>query len=317
MRGEVVDHHSVSSRAQASRCAHVGAVIVEYGDSAGASALAATLTHAGIAPVVIVSTGRVHAMEGAPDTRVIHLPENPGYGVAANAGERALPEGTTHFFLCNPDLHVERDQLQALCRQAEALDAGSVSPRLRDAAGAIEWDGGFIDFERVRIVHERMHESRGLDGAPRRVPFWIGACVLIRRDAWRDVGGMPEDLFLYFEDTDLCMRLAERGWHSYLVPSIEVGHARSSAVGMLSALQLYLMTRNGIRFFRRWGGSARSRTLSFVMHPARMARRALGARSGRPRLLGWVLLGAWDARRTSRWHSGKGRAARLVSGSAS
>ena len=50
-------------------------------------------------------------------------------------------------------------------------------------------------------------------------PDWLsGSCVLMRRAALDDVGGLDEGFFLYSEETDLFRRLRDRGWQARFEP---------------------------------------------------------------------------------------------------
>jgi GT2 family glycosyltransferase len=55
---------------------------------------------------------------------------------------------------------------------------------------------------------------------------WVsGACMLVRRAAFDQVGGMDERFFLYWEDADLCRRLEHVGWRTVYFPGATVVHA--------------------------------------------------------------------------------------------
>ncbi len=57
-------------------------------------------------------------------------------------------------------------------------------------------------------------------------PGWYtAACVLLRRRAFDDVGGFDPTFFLYFEDTDLCVRLRKAGWRLGREPGAVAVHA--------------------------------------------------------------------------------------------
>ena len=59
---------------------------------------------------------------------------------------------------------------------------------------------------------------------PREVPALSGACLAIRRDRWRELGGFPPEFFLYHEDVDLSIRLRMRGWKIGIEPAAAVAH---------------------------------------------------------------------------------------------
>ncbi len=76
------------------------------------------------------------------------------------------------------------------------------------------------------------------------IPGWCGACVLLRTDYLRDVGLMDDRFFLYFEDTDLSLRGAKRGWRYRYVPTSVVRHGHGLSSGSASGLSRYCTERN-------------------------------------------------------------------------
>ena len=56
-------------------------------------------------------------------------------------------------------------------------------------------------------------------------------CMLLRREAFADVGGFDEALAIAFNDVDLCIRLRQRGWRIVWTPSAELYHFESTSVG--------------------------------------------------------------------------------------
>jgi GT2 family glycosyltransferase len=68
----------------------------------------------------------------------------------------------------------------------------------------------------------------------REVDWVSGACMLVRRSAFEQVGGMDEQFFLYWEDADLCKRLAGHGWRTVYFPGATVEHA-----GGASSIHVY------------------------------------------------------------------------------
>ncbi len=70
------------------------------------------------------------------------------------------------------------------------------------------------------------------------------AAALYRRDAWKDVGGLEERFFCYFEDTDLSFRLRLRGHRCLYVPDAVVHHVGSAIAGIESDFTIYHSFRN-------------------------------------------------------------------------
>jgi GT2 family glycosyltransferase len=57
-----------------------------------------------------------------------------------------------------------------------------------------------------------------------QVESLYGACLLVRRKAFKEVGGFDETFYLYCEETDLIFRMARKGWKAYRVGEASVTH---------------------------------------------------------------------------------------------
>jgi N-acetylglucosaminyl-diphospho-decaprenol L-rhamnosyltransferase len=161
----------------------------------------------------------------ARGARVLRHPHNEGYGRANNAGVRAA--GTTFVLICNPDVAIDPGAVAALLLAAERYpDAGLYAPRLVEPDGRV--------FLQVRSL--LAPASARVLGAPEGdvcVPFLSGACFLIRRDHFLDLGGFDQNIFLFYEDDDLCRRIADGGLALIHVHAAVARHGRgrSSAPG--------------------------------------------------------------------------------------
>jgi GT2 family glycosyltransferase len=84
-----------------------------------------------------------------------------------------------------------------------------------------------------------------------------GSCMLIRREALKEIGLFDKKLFMYWEDSDLSQRAKRAGWQILYVPQAKIWHkvAASSAIG--GALNDYYLIRNRLLFGLRY---ARLRT---------------------------------------------------------
>jgi len=65
---------------------------------------------------------------------------------------------------------------------------------------------------------------------PIEVDSVIGACMVVRREAFEQVGLLDEDYFLFLEETDWCFRMKQAGWKIYHVPQAEVYHLQGQSV---------------------------------------------------------------------------------------
>jgi N-acetylglucosaminyl-diphospho-decaprenol L-rhamnosyltransferase len=84
------------------------------------------------------------------------------------------------------------------------------------------------------VAQRNVVTGAGTDSRESTVVDWIsGACMLVRRTAFDEVGGFDPKYFLYWEDADLCRRLRARGYHVRYVPCAtavhRVGHSSRTA----------------------------------------------------------------------------------------
>jgi GT2 family glycosyltransferase len=88
------------------------------------------------------------------------------------------------------------------------------------------------------------------------VDWVIGAAMVVRRDAFQQIGGFDERFFLYFEETDLCDRLWTHGWFVLTATNAAVVHLQGQSTGSAEfravfreARRTYLLKRLGLT---RW-----------------------------------------------------------------
>jgi len=133
---------------------------------------------------------------------------------------------TEWFAVLNPDIRLQGDVFSRLIAQAGPKDAVLAPALLDPRTGGIAPNRGLLT--PWEILRRRLPGWRPADD-----PAWLpGAFLLIRAQAFREVGGFDERYFLYAEDFDLCARLRLAGWTLRYVPEVQVIHAaqRSSHV---------------------------------------------------------------------------------------
>jgi GT2 family glycosyltransferase len=183
---------------------------------------------------------------------------NAGFGAANNDGtDRA--RGTYVLFL-NQDAFVHRGWLPPLLERLESDAAiGAVGPMLLNTDGSLQCAGAMV-FRTgdTRCYGEGDDPKRTEYHAARDVDYLAGACLLTRRAAFNEIGGFnPAYGLAYFEDAELCLSLAARGYRSVYEPRSRVTHVR----GRPSDALLELAARNRKLFERRWREVLASRPL--------------------------------------------------------
>jgi N-acetylglucosaminyl-diphospho-decaprenol L-rhamnosyltransferase len=221
------------------------AVVVNYESGPALSRCVEDLRAEGVTELVVVDNG---SRDGSvdllrdrfPDVTVVVPGSNLGYGSAANRGVAVTTSPLV--LVCNPDIELRAGALTGLAR-ALRDDPGCalVGPLIRDAGGARYPSarrfpsmvdavghavlGMFVPDNRFTRSYQNDHLGDPAVGTV-GVDWVSGACFLVRRTAFEQVGGFDEAYFMYAEDVDLCWRLGRGGWGVAYVPSAEVSHAQ-------------------------------------------------------------------------------------------
>ncbi|MFN8075526.1 MAG: glycosyltransferase family 2 protein [Kineosporiaceae bacterium] len=186
---------------------------------------------------------------------------NLGYAAGNNVGIRmAMQRRPEYVWLVNPDLRVEPETLEGLLATAHAIkDAGVIGPRIVHGGttpSKIWFDGGIFDRAKdgaTSHLHDGRLEADVPVTGPRDVGYVTGACMLVRADVVRTVGTIPEDYFLYFEETDYCQRVKAAGWRLLADPRARAVHHKRSSGDLPTVAYVYYMRRNKELFARAMG----------------------------------------------------------------
>ena len=165
-----------------------------------------------------------------PQVRLIRNMENRGFAAANNQG-LALAMGR-HLLLLNSDTVLATALPAALSRFLdETPDAGAAGPRLVGADGGPQpftFGGdptlGYLLRRGARALLRRGPLHDWAESTSRAVDWVSGACLMVRREVYEQVGGLDEKLFMYFEDNDWCLRIRKAGWRVHRVPTITLTH---------------------------------------------------------------------------------------------
>jgi N-acetylglucosaminyl-diphospho-decaprenol L-rhamnosyltransferase len=184
----------------------VTAIVVTYDSARVLPACLAALERDGVGVIVVDNASG----DGTPElaerlgARVIRNARNEGFGRAMNIGVRAA--STPFCLLTNPDLVYDAGAVAALLAAAQRWpDAGLLAPRI------IEPDGRFF-YQATSLLAPYLTNPGGKLSPPEGdccAPFLSGASLLAPRDLLLSLGGFDENLFLFYEDDDLCRRVAD------------------------------------------------------------------------------------------------------------
>jgi GT2 family glycosyltransferase len=237
---------------------------VAYRSQAALEALAADLASQSLRPVLwlVIDNApesaplQAAALEGALELRleVLRAEEGEGFGAGCNRGFDHLEElgWSGWVWLLNPDTALpEGNELERLSHALEGQsDRALVGTAVRDSDGRLEASGGWIDpgldFRRRRLGTDSINSLEPL------AVDWLSGCSLVLQPSAHTPPARFDPAFpLYYEDMDLCLRLARFGAPVLWLPSPAVIHQRGAGSHTPSERRLGLSTLSYLLFLKR------------------------------------------------------------------
>jgi GT2 family glycosyltransferase len=164
-----------------------------------------------------------------------------------------------YVLLLNDDTEViSGGWLEAMLEHAQRPEVGAVGARLLYPDGRIQHAGVIVGVGSPWEPGVAMHshhfyssDSPGYAGALMTTTNYsavTAACMLLRKSLFEEIGGLPENLPVQFNDVDLCLRIRERGYYIVYTPYAELYHHESVSRGHFSgdrSENLYMRERWG------------------------------------------------------------------------
>ena len=196
----------------------------------------------------------------------VQSPENVGFGRSNNLGFARVRNDVV--LLLNPDAELKPGAAKNLFSELHRLpDVGVLGARLLNSDGSLQkscvqslpnpWNQA-LDSELLRRVwpKSRLWGSGNAfaSSVSVKVEAISGACMLMRSETFRRIGGFSPEYFMYGEDMDLCARIRHLGLNVYYVPTAEVVHhgggssrrvSTSSSVWMRRSVYHFILTHHG------------------------------------------------------------------------
>jgi N-acetylglucosaminyl-diphospho-decaprenol L-rhamnosyltransferase len=259
----------------------VSAVIVNYNTRRHVLDCIRSLREEGVTDVVVADNGSedgsAEAISNA-DSEVTVVPTggNLGYGGGANRGS-AVARGDL-LLVCNADVRIEPGAVKSLVAALDADDRRAVvGPLIEDIEGSIyasprEFPSvadalghGFIGLVAPGNRFSRRYRMLDSERAQVAEADWVsGACFLVRRRAWENLGGFDESYFMFAEDVDLCWRAWKSGWTVAFEPAARVVHVRGAATDLAPYRMIVAHHRSLLTFAHRTLGGWRRCLLPVV-----------------------------------------------------
>jgi N-acetylglucosaminyl-diphospho-decaprenol L-rhamnosyltransferase len=169
---------------------------------------------------------------------LVAAPRNGGFAYGNNLGIRqAYSSGVpTYVYLLNPDAEVRPGAIASLARFLETHPDVGIAGSSFETLDGSDWP---FAFRFPGLISELLHGME-IGALMRRFDRWLvvrtmsrsaqptdwvsGASVMIRPSVLARIGGMDENYFLYFEETDFCYRAKQAGFSTWYVPDSRVMH---------------------------------------------------------------------------------------------
>lgn len=189
-----------------------------------------------------------------PSVRVIPLNENHGFAKGYNLAIEQI--STPYCILLNDDVRVTEHWIEPMFEYIETHPKiGALQPKLLsdrnpnsfEYAGAA---GGYLDrfgypYCRGRIF-DTIEEDKGQYDKVCKVMWATGACLMIRTELYRKVGGLDNDFFAHMEEIDLCWRVRNLGYDLVCIPDSKVYHYGGASLSMGNPRKTKLNFRNSL-----------------------------------------------------------------------
>jgi hypothetical protein len=194
--------------------------------------------------------------------------ENLGYARGNNLG---MAEANGRYLLIlNPDTEIVGDALATMVGYLdEHARVGALGPGLRYP------DGTFQPSRRrfptlatalceSTLLHQWFPNNRAArryylsdrpNDVPQSVDWLVGAALMIRREAWQQVGPLDEGFFMYFEELDWCQRCQAAGWELHYLPAAQIIHYEGKSSEQVVTARTIRFQRSKIRYFHKYYGA--------------------------------------------------------------
>jgi len=209
----------------------VTAILVAYNsERIIAPAIAALLAESAISKIIVVDNCsqdgiRATLKRDFPKVTLIENLHNTGFGPANNIALAKVE--TDYALLCNPDAVMNAGAVEKL------LDTASLYPEAAILAPALYNERGQLHHSFKRNLFDRENTLTRKIEAEGEIcaDFVSGAVMLFNMPLMRKVGFFDPNIFLYYEDDDICLRVRAAGHSIIYVPSAHAMHLMGASAG--------------------------------------------------------------------------------------
>jgi len=244
--------------------AQVSVIIVTYNSSAVIeNALRSITRQAEVAECFVVDNASTdNTLEliekHFPQVKIIKNSKNLGFGVANNQALEIIC--TPYALLLNPDADLAKGALPELIKTAEAYpDVAIIAPLIVKGDGTIQHS-----YKRNVFEREKSKDIFSIPEGDICAEFISGAVLLLKMEHMKKIGFFDPDIFLFYEDDDLCLRTRFAGYSLVLTPQAKAMHLfgqSSPATAKMIIFKQKHMAWSRFYLERKYNGGAAGRKL--------------------------------------------------------
>ena len=189
-----------------------------------------------------------------PTVKTILLDRNYGFAEGYN---RAIDQVDSEYVvLLNSDVETPEGWLRPLLEYMDAHpEVAAVQPKIRswrkkdyfEHAGAA---GGYLNALGYPYCRGRhvwgVEQDKGQYDTVVNIDWTTGACMCVRTQVYKDLGGLDASFFAHMEEIDLCWRMRNKGWKLACVPQSMVYHLGGGSLSYDNPRKAYLNHRNNL-----------------------------------------------------------------------
>ena len=189
-----------------------------------------------------------------PEIEIIQNSTNGGFAKGYNEALQHVDADV--FCLLNSDVEVTEGWLEPIIHGFNTInDVSIIQPKILDLLKKDHFEyagagGGFIDklgypFCRGRIF-QALEKDEGQYNDTREIFWATGACMFVKSEVFKDLGGFDADYFAHQEEVDFCWRAKNQGLKVFYIGSSEVYHLGGSTLSNMNPKKTYLNFRNSL-----------------------------------------------------------------------
>lgn len=169
---------------------------------------------------------------------ILELNENLGFGVANNIGAKyAAEHQADYIILLNNDTIVSRNMMSIIERYFDRNKVLSPIIYYHSNPKEIWCAGGYLSRMKGTSVHYTKYDDY-------KITFLSGCCMIVPIDIYKDIGLFDDKYFMYYEDTDLSIKLINNNVDMEIVKECAIWHKVGQTSNKHNGLQEYYLTRN-------------------------------------------------------------------------